>query len=73
MLEVPVTLPIENAQLKSVEESNTMVTFSISTTESSVLCRHCQCSISKSYGVNDERTVRHLPLFGKQTFIAYHL
>lgn len=43
----------------------------IETTEHSTACRLCGKELKKRHGCDKERKVRHLPVFGKPTYIIY--
>ena len=43
----------------------------VETTESSVTCRICKKKITCRHGYDKERKLRHLPVFGRPTFIIY--
>ena len=70
---VPITLSLENVKFESVLETDTSITINISTlTPTSLLCSDCHCPIDKKHCTSNERTLRHLSIFGKKAFITYN-
>lgn len=51
------------------EKGHLLIT--VETTEQSILCRKCGKQITRRHGCDKERTLRHLPVFGKPTYIIY--
>ena len=65
-----INLPDTKVTTVSKEKYNELH-ITIETTEQSTVCRVCGRELKKSHGCDKQRKVRHLPVFGKPTYIIY--
>ena len=66
----PHNLPDTKVTTVSKEKYNELHII-IETTEQSTACRLCGKELKKRHGCDKQRKVRHLPAFGKPTYIIY--
>lgn len=65
-----INLP-ETEVIEVTKTKNNDVNITIETTEQSTTCRRCGNKLKKRHGCDKERKVRHLPVFGRPTYIIY--
>ena len=69
-INVELDLP-ETKVIKTKKDKFGDILITVETTEDHAICRICKKKIYKRHGVDRERRLRHLPLFGDHTFIIY--
>ncbi len=57
--------------ISTTQNNRNHLIITIETTEWSVACHTCGKQLTQQHGYDRERTLRHLPVFGKQTTIVY--
>jgi transposase len=74
MAKAQVTVPLDIPDvrvLKTEMNQNGELIITIESTKAGTTCRVCGRWISKSHGYADWVTVRHLPVFGRPTYLRY--
>jgi len=72
MLEVKIPINIPGVEItKTEEDERGNLLISVETTEKSAGCYRCGRTITKRNGSDRELKIRHLPAFGKETYIIY--
>ena len=65
-----INLPDTKVTTVSKEKYNELH-ITIETTEQSTACRLCGKELEKRHGCDKQRKIKHLPVFGKPTYIIY--
>ena len=71
-MDIAELIDLPNIKVVSVikNERNHLI-ITVEATGTSIACHVCGKQITKLHGCDRERKLRHLPVFGKQTFIVY--
>jgi len=71
-MDISELIDLPNIKVSSVTKNDRRhLIIAIETTESSVACHTCGKKLIKLHGCDRERKLRHLSVFGKQTYIIY--